>query len=142
MGKFKIIKVLTPTIAGVSTYFLIRKLFSEKAKVIDKKCKDLIRGGEYEVLKNLLDNRALKIALVASFTSAGLAYFSDEVIQFLISDAYRKLCFKDNVLLYDPICQMIHEYELDMHTSHINKLILDKELNFDAKVKLLSIKLD
>ena len=145
MVQNKLVKLLLLSVVALITYYLVDKFFPEKRNFTNNSEGDDVRDNSdtifTELIKRSLNDRALKISLVTAFASAGVLYFKDEMIEFLISAEFRSACYKDGKLIDDPICKIISDYDLNVYTESINNLILDNNLNLDSKVQLLSVKL-
>lgn len=77
-------KFLLPTIVDVSVYFIVNKFFPEKQKISEQDLLKNVRGykGETDLVnlhqasfKNILKNRALKIALIKYFYYSWISVF-------------------------------------------------------------------
>jgi len=68
----KLSRLFLPTIVGISVYILVSKLFSEKVSNINSQ--NDLRGGDIvrnHLIKKILYDRTLKIALISIFATAG-----------------------------------------------------------------------
>ena len=141
-------KFLLPSIVGVSAYLVVHKLFPEKVKSFDEDPMTAVRDGDAEiklftrVLRALMTDRALKIALIATFSTAGVTFFHDEIIALLAGDTFNSVCVKDTDGNLKIICDIIEEYELKSHTTQMKEIILSTHLSNEHKISLLKIKLD
>lgn len=139
-------KFLLPSIVGVSVYLLVHKLFPEKIKSFDENPMTAVRGGDAEiklftrVLRTLMTDRALKLALIAAFSTAGLTFFHE--ITLLADDTFNSVCVKDTDRNLKIMCDIIEEYELKSHTTQMKEIILSTHLSNEHKISLLKIKLD
>jgi hypothetical protein len=136
-----------PAIVGITVYILVSKLFPEKVLNINSK-KDL-RGGDIvrnhlikKVVKKILQDRALKIALIAVFATAGFEYFNQEIETLLVDKVFNQICVKDVDGELKIICDIIKEHELDLHSKSIKELIVGSNLSKNDKINVLKIKLD
>ena len=144
----KITKLLLPSLVGVSVYLLINKLFPEEMQSFDKDPMKSVRGGGNQtklftrLLLALTKDRALQIALLASFSTAGITFFYDEIITLLTDDVFNSICIKDREGNLQIVCDMVEEYELKTHTTNLKEIIVAKNLTNEHKIELLKIKLD
>lgn len=145
MIKNRLVRLLTPTIVGLISYYIVYKLFPNESKRIDTFSEKNIRGGDnalyIKILDRIYNDNALKIGLIALFGTAGAMHFKDELVELLSNAQFLKLCNKEEKLINNPLCTLISKYELDKHTISIRKLILDNELDVESKIRLLTIKL-
>merc|ERR1712087_217253 len=141
-------KFLLPSIVGVSVYLVVHKLFPEKVKSFDEDPMTAVRGGDAEiklftrVLRALMTDRALKLALIAAFSTAGVTFFHDEIIALLADDTFNSVCVKDTDGNLKIMCDIIEEYELKSQTTQMKEIILSTHLSNEHKISLLKIKLD
>ena len=126
----------------------MHKFFPEDLKKFDDvEFKDL-RGGDKPLIKELIKsvfehiNNDRALALFSLFKSMAVVHFSEETVGMLANARFISMCSKNGKLIDDPVCEVIAKYDLDMNSVKIRKLILDKELYLEDKVKLLKIKLD
>jgi len=143
----KISRLFLPTIVGISVYTLINKLFPEK--ISNKNSKKDLRGGDIiryhtikEIVNKIMRDRALKIALISVFTTAGIQYFNQEIQTLLVGDMVNQICDKEVDKQLKIICDIIKDHELDLHTKSMKELIVTNNLSKDDKINLLKIKLD
>jgi hypothetical protein len=138
MVQNKLVKLLLPSVVALITYYLVDKFFPKKRNFTRNSERNDVRDNSdtifADLIKRSLNDRALKISLVAVFASAGVLYFKDEMIELLISAEFRSAYYKDGKLIDDSICKIISDYDLNFYTEAINKLILDNNLNLDSKV--------
>jgi|GEM_PF-2988408 hypothetical protein len=76
-------------------YTLINKLFPEKLSNENSKTGDfakyhLVR----KIVQKILHDRALKIAIISIFTTAGIQYFHQEIESLLVDDVFNQVCVK------------------------------------------------
>lgn len=140
-------KVLLPSIVGVSVYIIVNKFFPEKVKGFEKDPLKSLRGGAkmnlvQEIVKKILKDKALKIALLSIFTTAGIQYFQSEIETLLIDDVFKHICIRDVDGTLKVVCDIIQEHDLNLHTKSIKSLIVCKELTQEQKISLLKIKFD
>lgn len=142
-------KLLIPSVVGILTYLFVKKYFP--VEFVDDKdgITNLPRGGDNsfsELWKKVVNDRALKIALVSIFSTAGIIHFNEEIVHFLsqLSQAdFLHLCEnanKDKNLRI--ICDIAEKYDLQGHSAAVRELILNDKLTYDDKLHLLKIKLD
>lgn len=145
----KLSNIFLPTIVGIIVYSITKKLFPETISNLNSK-KDL-RGGDRDLIRNLLlknlvkkitQDRALKIALVSVFTTAGIQYFHQEIQTLLVDDVFTQICGKKVDGQLKIVCDLIKDHELDLHTKSMKELIVTSNLSRDDKINLLKIKLD
>ena len=79
-------KILLPSIVGVTVYIIVNRLFPEKVK--EAPLKNLRGGGKRdlvkanlvrEIVKKILKDKALKIAILSIFATAGIQHFQSEI---------------------------------------------------------------
>lgn len=145
MSKFS--SIFFPTIVGISVYIVVSKLFPEKVSDINSK-KDL-RGGNIvrnhlikKIIKKIMHDRALKIALISVFAIAGFQYFNQEIERLLVDDVFDQICVKEVDGQLKIVCDIIKEHELNLHSKSIKELVVTSNLSKDDKINLLKIKLD
>lgn len=145
MSKFS--SIFFPTIVGISVYIVVSKLFPEKVSDINSK-KDL-RGGNIvrnhlikKIIKKIMHDRALKIALISVFATAGFQYFNQEIERLLVDDVFNQICVKEVDGQLKIVCDIIKEHELNLHSKSIKELVVTSNLSKDDKINLLKIKLD
>lgn len=86
-------RILKYTLSGLIPYFIIRKFFPEKSKVIDEEEKKnlRVRGGDSVVvlhwLKLLMKDRAIRAAVAGIFSTAILTEFNDAILEGLIQSS-------------------------------------------------------
>lgn len=143
----KFARIFLPTIVGITVYIIVNKLFPEKVSPINSE-KDL-RGGDIvrnhlinKIVKRIMQDRALKVALISVFATAGYQYFHQEIEALLVDDVFNKICVKETDGELKIVCQIIEEHELNLHSKSIKELIVAENLSKDAKIDLLKIKLD
>jgi hypothetical protein len=143
----RIPKVLFPSIVGVIVYMIINKFFPENVGVSQKDpLKDLRGGSRVELAKRiakiLLKNRALKIALITIFATAGIQHFESEIEALLVDDVFKHLCVQNVDGELKLVCNIIQEHELDLHTKSMKSLIVSNNIGVEEKISLLKIKLN
>jgi hypothetical protein len=135
----KLSSILLPTIIGISVYIVVSKLFPEK----DLRGGDIVRNNLIkEIIKKMLNDRALKIALISVFATAGVQYFNQEIEKLLVDDVFNQICVKEVDGQLKIVCDIIKEHELNLHSKSIKELIVSSNLSKDDKINLLKIKLD
>jgi hypothetical protein len=143
----KLPSILFPTIVGISVYILVSKLFPEK--VSDRNSGKDLRGGDIvrnhlvkKIVKKIMRDRALKIALISVFATAGFQHFHQEIEKLLVDDVFNQICVKELDGELKTVCDIIKEHELNLHSKSIKELIVASNLSRDDKINLLKIKLD
>ena len=143
--RLNISKVLLPSIVGVSVYIIINRLFPEKVKGFEKG----LRGGSgsninlvKEIVKKILKDKALKIALLSIFATAGIQHFQSEIETLLTDEVFKHICIRDVDGQLKVVCNIIQEHDLNLHAKSIKSLIVSNELTQEQKISLLKIKLD
>lgn len=141
----KLSKILVPSVVGITVYIIINKIFPEKdIENIEK----TIRGGaEGEVwfkalIKKIITDKALKIALCSVFATAGIQHFQSEIEALLVDEIFQKICVKEVDGQLKIVCDIIKDHELDLHSKSMRELIVSESISRDDKIKLLKIKLD
>ena len=111
--------------------------------------KDLRGGSEINlgkqvetVVKTILKDRALKIALLSIFLAAGSQHFQSEIEALLIDDVFNHICIRDVDGELKVVCNIIQEHELNLHVKSFKSLIISNSLTQEEKISLLKIKLD
>lgn len=145
MAKFS--SIFLPTIVGLAVYILVNKFFPEKVSGINSQ-KDL-RGGDssknnliQKLIKDILNDKALKLALLSVFTTAGIQFFNQEIETLLKDKVFEQLCVKEVDGKLKIVCDIVKEHELNLHSKSIKQLIIANNLSREEKVNLLKIKLD
>jgi hypothetical protein len=145
MAKFS--SIFLPTIVGLAVYIVINKFFPEKVSGINSQ-KDL-RGGDSsknnlikKLIKDILNDKALKLALLSVFTTAGIQFFNQEIETLLKDKVFEQLCVKEVDGKLKIVCDIVKEHELNLHSKSIKQLIIANNLSREEKVNLLKIKLD
>lgn len=143
----KLSRIFLPTIVGISVYILVSKLFPEKVSDINSQ-KDF-RGGDIvrnhlikKIIKKIMHDQALKIALISVFATAGFQHFNQEIETLLVDDVFNQICVKEVDGQLKIFCDIIKEHELNLHSKSIKELIVNSNLSKDDKINLLKIKLD
>lgn len=140
-------KILLPSIVGVIVYLIINKLFPEKVESFKKDALKDLRGGDKMILarqiaKNILKDKALKIAILSVFATAGIQHFQSEIETLLIDDVFNHICFRDVDGNLKVVCDIVQEHDLNLHAKGIKSLIVSNDLTQEQKINLLKIKLD
>ena len=149
----KLTKILLPSIVGVTVYIIVNRLFPETVK---KDPLEGLRGGGKadlvkeiikknlikKIVKKILNDRALKIAILSIFATAGIQHFQSEIEALLIDDVFKHICMRDVDGELKIVCDIVQEHELNSHAKSIKSLIVSKNLTQEQKISLLKIKLD
>ena len=140
-------KILLPSIVGVTVYIIVNRLFPEKVESYEKDPLKDLRGGSRanlvkEIVKKILKDKALKIAIVSVFATAGIQHFQSEIEGLLIDDVFKHICIRDVDGDLKVVCEIIQEHDLNSHAKSIKSLIVSNDLNQEQKISLLKIKLD
>ena len=143
----KFSKILLPSIVGISVYLIINTLFPEKVESLGKDPIKTLRCGAKiklakKIAKKLLKDKALKIAIISVFATAGIQHFQSEIKALLVDDVFNNLCVKDVDGKLKVVCQIVQEHDLNSHAKSIKSLIISNDLNSEQKISLLKIKLD
>lgn len=140
--------IFLPTMVGISVYIVVSKLFPEKVSNINSE-KDLIDGEIVrshlikKIVKKTIHDRALKIAIISVFATAGFhQYFNQEIEALLVDNVFKELCVKKMDGRLKIVCDIIEEHELNLHSKSVQKLIITQDISKDEKINLLKIKLD
>lgn len=138
--------IVSHMIASWLLVYMIKKLFRKK-KVKgfqEDPVKDLRGGSKMKlvnktIIKKILKDKALKIALLAIFTTAGIRHFQSELEgTLLIEDAVIPNVDRE----FKVVCDIVENHNLDLHTKSVQSLIDSKVLNQGQKIDLLKLKLD
>ncbi len=143
-------KLLLPSIVGISIYILINKLFPEKVESFDKDSLDPLknlRGGDRmrlakKLANKILKDKALKIAILSVFATAGFQHFQSEIEKLLIDDVFKDICVKNVDGDLKVVCEIVQDHALNSHAKSIGSLIVSNNLSQEQKISLLKIKLD
>lgn len=95
-----------------------------------------------KLFQKIMNDKAIKLALVSIFLTAGAQYFYQETEQLLTDNAFEQICVKDTEGNLRIVCNIIQEHELNLHTKALKELIVDNNLSNSDKINLLKIKLD
>ena len=140
-------KTLVPAVVAFVTYLVVDRVFPEK---IEQNLFADLRGGSKEnkesiikkVAKKVLNDRALKAAIITAFASVGIQHFQKEIEQLLIHEALQHIYFRNVDGNLKVVCDIIQDTDLNLHTQSIKKLIISNDLSQEHKISLLKIKLD
>jgi hypothetical protein len=140
-------KILIPSLLGISAYFIINKLFPEKVEGFGKDHIEGLRGGDRtkllkKITEKILKDRALKVAILTVFASAGIQYFQSEIEALLVEDIFNTLCVTDVDGKLKIVCDIVEEHDLNSHAKSIRSLLISNGLSSEQKISLLKIKLD
>ena len=109
---------------------------------------DNLRGGDkvrlfQNVVKKIMNDKALKMALISIFLTAGIQSFHSEVENLLSSEVLKILSkgeVDDNNIRI--ICDIVNDYDLNSYSQSLKSLIIQNNLSSDQKISLLKIKLE
>ena len=141
-------KFLLPSVVGLTVYLVMNKFFPEKVNSFDRDPITDVRGGISDtklltrIIRAIIKDRALKVALLVTFGTAGMTFFHEEIIALLSDDVFDSICAKDTDGNLKIVCRIIEEYELNSHTTKMKEIILSEQLSNEHKITLLKIKLD
>jgi hypothetical protein len=144
----KLSSIFSPAVVGISVYVLVSKLFPEEVLDINSEKdlidEDIIRSPLIKkIVKKIMHDRALKIALISAFAIAGFnQYFTQEIEALLVDNTFKELCVKEVDGRLKVVCDIIEEHDLNSHSRSVQKLIITQDLSRDEKINLLKIKLD
>ena len=134
-------------LVGISVYILVNKLFPEKLSDINSE-KDL-RGGDIirnhlikKIINKVIHDRALKVAIITVFATAGVQYFNKEIETLLLDEVFNQICVKEVDGQLKIVCDIIKEHELNLDSKSMKELIVASNLSQEDKINLLKIKLD
>ena len=140
--------ILLPSIVGVTVYVIVDRLFPETENASETDPFRKLRGGANRdrllkrIIKKILKDKALKIAIISVFATAGLNHFQSEIQTLLIDDVFNQVCVREVDGQLKIVCDIVQEHELNLHTKSIKSLIVSEKLSQEQKVSLLKIKLD
>lgn len=143
-------KLCIPTIVSITVYILVNKFFPEdkdKDKIIEKDPVESLRGGDRtklvgEILKKILEERAVKIALVSLFATAGFQHFQQEIEALLCQKVFEQLCVENTDGKLKIVCDIVKDLELHSQADSVKELLISNKLTNEQKISLLKIKLD
>lgn len=95
-----------------------------------------------QIVEKILKDRALKIAILSVFATAGIQHFTSEIEALLINDVFNPICVRDVDGNLKVVCDIIKNHELEVHSKSIKSLIVSNDLSQEEKIALLKIKLD
>ena len=90
----------------------------------------------------ILKDKALKIALVSLFVTAGYTHFQSAIEKLLTDSVFKYLCNRSTTSELRIVCDIIKDHELDLHSQSLGTLIASNNLGNEEKISLLKIKLD
>ena len=144
---------LLPIIVGGCVYLIVKNLFYNDLKNVKTNLQSDFRGGENEKLnhirriskkitKQILKNRPLVIAMLASFSVVTIQAFILEIQTLLSDEVFKYVCVQN--LEGEPrikiLCDIIENH--DLHTKAMETLIVSNKLTRAETVSLLKIKLE
>ena len=95
-----------------------------------------------KIVKKLLKDKALKIAIIPVFATAGIQHFQSEIEALLMGDIFNTLCVKDLDGELKVVYDIVQEHDLNSYAKLIKSLIISNDLSLEQKISLLKIKLD
>lgn len=147
----KLSKALLPTLVGMAVYRIVSKYFPETITTNKRNLPTSLRGGDSKLRlvkrlsKRILSDRALKIAILTAFTTAGIQHYQAEIEELLMYSVLRPFCnektkdIKDNLSV---VCDILQDHDLLSQPDSIKKLIIANDLTREQRISLLQIKLD
>lgn len=140
-------KILLPSLVGITVYIIINRLFPEKVETFEKDPLKSLRGGTKlnlirSIIQKLLKDKALKVALLSVFATAGIQHFQSEIEALLTDEVFKHLCIQQVDGKLKVVCDIINEHDLNTHVKSIKSLIISNEMTRENKINLLKIKLD
>lgn len=145
----KLIKFLAPAIGAIIATTIGKKIFPKKKKV-----SIAVRGGDnneitevisktvLDRLSLLMEDGPLKMGIAVAFGIFMVQNFNEEIVLLLSSKVLKRVAKKQNTGTLKIVCDIIQEYDLDLHSEEINELLINKYLTYSDKTNLLKIKLD
>ena len=118
-------KIILPSIVGVSVYIVMNKLFPEKLEIREILEKDTLedsKGGDgtartrliilmKHIVEKVLKDRALKVAVISVFVTAGAQHFQAEVESLLVDEVFNHISVKDVDGDLTVVCDIIEKHE-------------------------------
>ena len=135
-------KFLLPSVVGISVYIIINQFFTEKIQ--DDPSKNLTSDGESNLVKKIFKNKALKIAILSAFATAGIQNFQSEIQVLMVDDVFNHICIPDvdvNTEFYIAR-DIVQKHQLNLYSKSIKSLIISDDLTQEEKISLLKIKFD
>ena len=156
-GSGELRRVLTSLIAGLIAYYAVKNGLPDGKlppiniedlihfdKSISDKVPSIPRGGTKKFIKNLIarifEDPAFKRAIITALTAYGLNRFMAEILPLFSSDQTMKAIEDGKIPI--KINEIINDLDLEELDSSISKLVLNKDLSEDQKIKILTIKLN
>jgi hypothetical protein len=90
----------------------------------------------------LLKDKALKMALITVFATAGIQYLQSEMKALLVDNVFKHLCVQNVDSELKVVCNIIQEHDLDLHKKSMKLLIISNNIGREEKISLLKIKLN
>lgn len=85
-------------------------------------------GRRANLVKKILNDRALKIAIISIFVTTAIRHFQSEIKTLLMNDIFKHVCVWDVDGQLKVMCDIIHEHELNLRTKFIKSLIISNKL--------------
>jgi hypothetical protein len=106
-----------------------------------------LRGGDRqkvveEIVKKILKDKALKLALLTLFSTVGWQFFQEEIEALLVDKVFKNLKSTDVQGPLKIVLEILEDHELNLHTSSVKSLIVANNLSNEQKISLLKIKLE
>ena len=89
-----------------------------------------------------MKDKALKIAILSVFATAGIQHFQSEIEALLVEDVFKHICVQNIDGELKVVCDIIQQHELNLDTKSMKALIVSNNLGREEKISLLKIKLD
>jgi hypothetical protein len=143
----KLLRFFLPTIVGITVYIVVSRLFPKR--VLGTSYEKDLRGGNIvrnhlikKIVKKIMYDRALKIALISVFITAGFQHFNEEIETLLVDEIFNQMRVEEANGQLKIVCDIVKEHELNLHSNPIRELVVANSLSRENKVNLLKIKLD
>ena len=141
MAKFS--KIFVPSIIGVLTYIIANKLV--RKNLPPKNPSTDLRGGNGDtieivtktIFEKFTENGPLKLALISVFVTAMYYNFDDEIQKLLAADVFKLLSKKETKGNLKIVCDIVKEYNLDIHSPTMSELIVASHLSNPSKINIL-----
>lgn len=132
------------TLSVLIPYFIVKKFFPEKSKVITKETD--LRGGDNtlvpHVISLLVKDRAIKIAIASLFSTAMLNEFNEGILLGLIQSSPSILAAPHDKKRFFYLSKKVRRILGTPDIIELRELLLDKHLSNHDKIALLKIKIE